>query len=326
MISMTDTLSKLEFYFDSISIKKLHPNSVINFDLYIKAETKFVLYKNRNLVVHGDDLQRLVETGLETLYIHTKDKKNFRTYVEGNLENILKSEHVPIEKKAEALHESAINVVEDIFNNPRSGSSIKRSKEIIGNTVDFIIGTPGAFANLLKIRKHDYYTYTHSVNVCTFLVSLARELGISDKKTLKEVGEGGLLHDLGKSLVPSAIINKQGQLLKSEWELMQKHPDFGTGIAKDTREISPVSLTIIGQHHERMTGTGYPTGVSGGELNVYANMASIVDVYDALTTNRSYSRARSPMEAIQILLQDKKHFNEQILKRFIKMLAVKQDK
>lgn len=322
---MTDTLSKLEFYFNPVDIKKLNPNTVINFDLYIKGDKKFILYKNRNLVVYGEDLQRLRDSGMETLYIHNKDKKNFRTYLEGNLESILKSEHVPIEKKAEALHESAINVVEDVFNNPRSGESIKRSKEIIGHTVDFIIGAPGAFANLLKIRKHDYYTYTHSVNVCTFLVSLAQELGINDENTLKEIGEGGLLHDLGKSLVPSAIINKQGKLLKSEWEMMQKHPEFGTGIAKETRDIAPVSLTIIGQHHERLSGTGYPTGVSGGELNIYANMASIVDVYDALTTNRSYSRARTPMEAIQILLSDKEHFNEQILKRFIKMLAVKQE-
>lgn len=321
---MNDTLSKLEFYFNPVHIKKLNPDTVINFDLYIKGDKKFVLYKNRNLVVHGEDLLRLRETGLETLYIHINDKKNFRTYLEGNVESILKSEAVPIEKKAEALHESAINVIEDVFNNPRSGTAIQRSRQIISHTVDFIIGAPAAFANLLKIRKHDYYTYTHSVNVCTFLVSLAQELGIKDKNTLKDIGEGGLLHDLGKSLVPSAIINKRGKLRKTEWEMMQKHPEFGTVIAKETRDISPVSLTIIGQHHERLSGTGYPHGVRGGELNLFANMASIVDVYDALTTNRSYSQARTPIEAIHILMTDKEHFNEKILKVFIKMLAVRQ--
>jgi putative nucleotidyltransferase with HDIG domain len=318
-----DKLSRLEFYFSPVDIKKIHPNSVISFDLYLKTEKKFVLFKNRNLIVEPDDFKRLQEGMIETLYIHNKDKKNFRNYLEGNLDNILDSENAPIGKKAEALYESAINVIEDVFKNPRSGETIKRSKQIIGHTVDFILSAPESFTNLLKIRKHDYYTYTHSVNVCTFLVSLSQELGIADKKTLLEVGEGGLLHDLGKSKIPSKIINKSGKLTNTEWEVMRKHPEYGVGIAKDTREISPVSLSIIEQHHEKLTGRGYPGGLKGGELDQFANMASIVDVYDALTTNRPYSPARPPMEAAQILLSEKEGFNEKVLLKFIKMLAVK---
>ncbi|MCP5046812.1 MAG: hypothetical protein GY940_06550, partial [bacterium] len=207
---MNDTLSKLDLYFLPINIRKLHPNSKIIFDIYIKTEGKFILYKNRNLVVEIGDVTRLLDSGTDTLYIPRKDKKNFRNYLEGNLEHILNSENASNKRKAEALHESAVNVVEDIFTNPRSGEAIQRSKAIISNTVDFIVGAPESFSNLLKIRKYDYYTYAHSVNVCTFLVSLARELGINDKQTLTEVGEGGLLHDLGKSLVPLSIINKPG--------------------------------------------------------------------------------------------------------------------
>ncbi|MCP5103315.1 MAG: HD domain-containing protein [bacterium] len=316
-----DPQDKLEFYFSPINIKKIHPNSTINFDLYIKSSGKFVLYKNKNLVVQADDLKRLTEHQVETLYIHNNDKKNYKNYLEGNIENFLNSEDVPFGKKAEALYESAINVIEDVFQNPRSGETIKRSKEIISHTVDFILTAPQAFTNLLKIRKHDFYTYTHSVNVCTFLVTLAQEIGVSDKEVLKEVGEGGLLHDLGKSRVPSQIINKKGKLTNTEWEIMRKHPSLGVDIAHDTRDISEVSLTIIGQHHEKLTGGGYPNGLKGSELDQYANMASIVDVYDALTTNRSYSPARTPMEAGHILLQSKDEFNIGILKIFIKMLA-----
>jgi putative nucleotidyltransferase with HDIG domain len=296
---------------------------MINFDLYLKTEKRFVLFKNRNLVVKPDDLNRLQEGMIETLYIHNKDKKNFKNYLEGNLNSLLNSNNVPIRKKAEALYESSINVIEDVFKNPRSGETIKRSRQIIGHTVDFILSTPESFTNLLKIRKHDYYTYTHSVNVCTFLVSLSQEVGITDKKTLLEVGEGGLLHDLGKSKIPSKIINKSGKLTKTEWEVMRKHPEFGVGIAKDTREISPISLSIIEQHHEKLTGRGYPGGLKGGELDQFANMAGIVDVYDALTTNRSYSPARTPMEAVRILLSEKEEFNQKIILKFIKMLAVK---
>jgi putative nucleotidyltransferase with HDIG domain len=316
----------LELYFFPISIKKINPNSVIKFDLYIKTGKKFILYKHRNLKITPDDLERLLDTAAATLFVHKKDKKNYRGYLEENLESLLKSEDVPDRRKAEALHESAINVIQDVFDNPRSGESIKRSKEIIGHTVDFILAAPQSFINLLKIVKHDYYTYTHSVNVCTFLVSLSREIGIHDKRVLKAVGEGGLLHDLGKSKIPSSVINKPGKLLKAEWEFMQKHPVFGMEIAKETREIDDVSLIIIGQHHERPTGKGYPGGLSESELNVYAKMASIVDVYDAITTNRSYSKARTPVEAAQFMLQNKIDFDEKLLKTFIKMLAVKNEK
>ncbi|MCP4213920.1 MAG: HD domain-containing protein [bacterium] len=310
-------------YFVPISLSKLHPNSFINFDLYLETNDNFVLYKGRNLEITMDDIQRLVDNGIETFYIHKKDKKNFKNYQEGNLEEILGSDDVSVEKKAEALYDSAINVIEDVFENPRSGHSIKRSREIVGHTVDFILGLPQAFANLLKLRKHDYYTYTHSVNVCTFLVSLAQELGISEINTLKEIGEGGLLHDLGKSQVPSKLINKRGRLTKTEWEVMQKHPALGVGIARDTRESTGVTLSIIGQHHEKLSGKGYPNGLKGSELNVFANMASIVDVYDAITTNRSYSPAKPPMVAAQILVSNKEDFDEKLLLTFLKMLAVK---
>lgn len=320
-----NTLDRLELYFTPINIEKINPNSVINFDLYIKMGRKFVLYKNRHLLIDREDIGRLLHNAVDTLFIHIKDKKNFRTYLEDNVENLLKSEDVPIQKKAEILHDSAINVVEDIFDNPRSGPAIQRSKQIIGHTVDFILGSPQSFANLLRIRKHDFYTYTHSVNVCTFLVSLARELGISDKKDLKAIGEGGLLHDLGKSMVPSAIINKPGKLVKGEWEVMKKHPTYGVDLARTTREINDISIIIIGQHHEKPGGTGYPGGLKSEELSIFANMASIVDVYDAITTNRPYSTARSPMDAAHFLLENKVEFNEKILLKFIKMLAVKKE-
>lgn len=318
-----DVKSRMEFYYSPLSIKKLQVGTTINFDLFIKTDGNFVLYKNRNLRVTPDDFNRLTDHDVETLYIHNKDKKNYKNYLEGNIEQFLNSEDVPIQRKAEALYESAVNVIEDVFANPRSGETIKRSKEIIGHTVDFILTAPESFSNLLKIRKYDYYTYTHSVNVCTFLVSLSQELGITDKQTLLEVGEGGLLHDLGKSQISPKIINKPGKLNKAEWELMQKHPEIGVEIGKETRDISAVSLSIIGQHHEKRSGKGYPRGLKSGELNRFANMASIVDVYDALTTNRSYSPARTPVQAFKILISEKEEFDEKTLLTFIKMLAVK---
>ncbi len=317
-----DKSERLEAYFTAIDIKKIKGNSMLNFDLYIKNDKNFILYKNRNLVLKFDELQRLYDKNLENFYIHNKDTKNFRSYLETNIGEMLESENIPVQKKAEVLFESAVNVVEDIFNNPRSGEAIQRSKEMVGHTVNFIVSAPNAFVNLMKIRRYDYYTFTHSVNVCTFLVSLAQKFNITDKQTLKEIGEGGLLHDLGKSMISSSIINKNGKLTKAEFDEIKNHPAYGVKIAKETRDITDVSLSIIGQHHEKVTGRGYPKGLQSSELNIFAKMASIVDVYDAITTNRSYSNAKSPMEAAQFLIKIKDEFDNKILMTFIKMLAV----
>lgn len=316
--------TKLDLYFEKINLEKLTPGSIITFDLYIKANNKYVLYKNRNLKISFDDIKRLIEFSKGNIFIHRKDRKNYRDYLEQHIEVILKSESVPVVRKAEALYESTVNVIEDVFENPRSGEVIKRSKSMVNHTVDFILGDKEAFVNLLKIRSHDYYTYTHSVNVCTFLISFAKTQGINDIKTLKEVGEGGLLHDLGKSMVPSEIINKPSKLTNSEWEIMKKHPEYGVEIAKETGLTSEVSLAIIGQHHEKLSGKGYPKGLKGEELNVFARMASIVDVYDAITTNRSYSRARTAIEAAKFLLDHKDEFDEKMIVEFIKMVTIKE--
>jgi len=317
-----DKSERLEAYFTPIDIKKIKGDSVINFDIYIKNDKKFVLYKNRNLKLGYDDVKRLYDNDFKNFYIHNKDVKNFRNYLEMNIGDMLKSEDIPVEKKAEMLFESTVNVVEDIFKNPRSGEAIQRSKEMVGHTVNFIVSAPEAFVNLLKIRRYDYYTFTHSVNVCTFLVSLAQKFGIYDPNVLKEVGEGGLLHDLGKSMISSEIINKNGKLNKAEFEEIRKHPEYGVKIAKETRDITDISLAIIGQHHEKITGRGYPLGLNGSELNIYARMASIVDVYDAITTTRSYSTAKSPVEAVQFLLSHSDEFDKKILTAFVRMLAV----
>lgn len=314
----------VESRYHPVSLAKLTPHSILNFDIFLRADRHYVLYRSRKIIITLDDIRRLVESGVDIVYIHEDDRKNFRDYMERNIETILKAADVPLEKKAEALYESAINVVEDVFANPRSGETIQRSREMVSHTVDFVLTGPAAFANLLKIRAHDFYTYTHSVNVCTFLVTLAQALGVQDKQTLREVGEGGMLHDLGKSRVPAAIINKNGPLDKEEWAVMRLHPQFGVEIARDTRDMSAIGLTIIGQHHEKLNGGGYPRGLQGGDLSVYARMASIVDVYDAVTTNRSYQKARSAVEAAQILLGKGPEFDERILRQFILMLAVKE--
>jgi len=317
---------KNQAQFFPVTLKNISAESTVNFNMYLQVDGRFVLYRNRDLLITRNDINRLLDNKHEIVYVNCDERKEYRDYLERSLPQILESSQISSRRKAEVLYEASVNVISDVFADPRSEVIIKRSKNIVKQTVDFVLKIPDALENLLLIREHDFYTFTHSVNVCAFLIALARENEINDLNTLNEIGEGGLLHDLGKSMVPAAIINKQGPLDHDEWEVMKKHPNLGMQIACETRKISPLSLTIIGQHHEKLNGAGYPDGKKGTALNLYARMASIVDVYDAITTNRSYQQAKTPLEAARIMLKKKDEIDQELLSVFIRMIGKKKEK
>ncbi len=314
---------RYDLYYIPVSLKKFRPDSLVNFNLYMKVKNRLVLYRDKNIVITGKDIENLKANGVESLYIKKEDRKKYREYLEKNLEGILKNPEVELSVKATYLYESAVNVVEDIFKHPKRGEIIKRSKKIVNHTVDFILSGPDAFVNLLQIRAHDYYTFTHSVNVCTFAIALGNKISAFDDKTLRELGVGALLHDLGKSMVDSKIINKPSKLTPAEWEEMKKHPKYGVMLAKESGLVSEQSMLIIGQHHEKYNGTGYPKGLKGKQISLFGRIGTIVDVFDAITTTRSYSKAKEPIEAAKFMLEHKEGFDEKLLFSFIELITVK---
>jgi HD-GYP domain-containing protein (c-di-GMP phosphodiesterase class II) len=137
------------------------------------------------------------------------------------------------------------------------------------------------------------------------------------------VGEGGLLHDLGKSRIPADLLNKHGALDSREWNQIKRHPAEGVEIAEENGEHNEITLTIIGQHHERLSGSGYPRRLTAAQLGQFARMASIADVYDAITTNRPYAKMQTPIEAVRIIQSQPQDLDQEILSHFIRLLAVK---
>jgi len=314
---------RYDLYYMPVDLEKFRPDSLVNFNLYMKVKDNLVLYRNQNIIITADDIETLKANGVKVLYIKKEDRKKYREYMEKNLEGILKNPEVDLKTKATYLYESAVNVVEDIFKHPKRGEIVKRSKRVVNHTVDFILIGPDAFVNLLQIRAHDYYTFTHSVNVCTFAVALGNKIKAFDEKTLRELGVGALLHDLGKSMVDSKIINKPGKLTPAEWAEMKKHPEYGVMLAKESGLVSEQSMLIIGQHHEKYDGAGYPQGLKGHQISLFGRIGTIVDVFDAITTTRSYSPAKEPIEAAKFMLQHKEGFDEKLLLSFIELIAVK---
>jgi putative nucleotidyltransferase with HDIG domain len=221
------------------------------------------------------------------------------------------------------FHE-AHNVVNHLMSDIRLGRQIRIEKmtPVVAHITDSIFRNKDAFISLSRIKKKDEYTFQHSVSVCALLVAFCREMEY-EKDIVMEAGLGGLLHDAGKMMIPDYILNKPGSLSESEFEIMKSHASLGLSILKQTPDTSETVLQIAGQHHERYDGTGYPDKLRADEISQFGQMAAIVDVYDALTSDRIYHNGMEPTAALKKLFEwSKFHFNPLLVQRFIHLLGI----
>ncbi len=162
----------------------------------------------------------------------------------------------------------------------------------------------GDFKSILTgVKSHDNYTYAHSMRVAIFLSLFSRTIGLSvDEQKMLTIG--GLLHDVGKMIIPHLILNKPGKLTPEEFTLMKEHVNASSRILSLSGDIPQGVIIIAEQHHEKIDGSGYPKGLSGNALNKLARMASIVDIFGALTDRRAYKPAMPPEKALSLMVNE----------------------
>lgn len=259
--------------------------------------------RSRGQYLSQVELDGYFRSGFKDVFIERADAPRFTEYIESVLSELQVESPMADEKKVMALRTSAITVMSELFEEP-SPENIQRGIKAVSGFVHMLMSDPKAYKLLLTLSSHDAYTLQHSVGVSTNAIIVAKKIGINDEITLIEIGVGGLLHDLGKTKVGREIINKQGPLTKDEWDDMKKHPLYGYEIIKDNPNIGTHAKLAVLQHHEDANGTGYPIGLSHDQVDLFAKIVTLCDIYNAVTTDRSYSKARAPFDAFQ-LIKDK---------------------
>lgn len=228
------------------------------------------------------------------------------------------------QEHARNLHREANEIVRDLLADVRLGRQIEIEKvePLVTRIVDSIFTRADALLPLARLKQHDSYTFQHSVSVCALMTAFARTLGVS-RETIHEIAVGALLHDVGKARVPDEILNKPGKLTDAEFDRMKSHVVQSKIILQATPGISQIALDVAAQHHERYDGTGYPNKLKGEQISLYGRMGAIVDVYDAITSNRVYHKGVPPTEALRKLLDwSANHFEPRLVKAFIRSVGI----
>lgn len=226
--------------------------------------------------------------------------------------------------RAANIRKQAAGLVRTVMADARLGKAVELDKvgPVVESVTESILRNSGALLGLLRIKNKDDYTFLHSVSVCALLVAFCRSRNM-DEDTIYQAGLGGLLHDTGKALVPDAILNKHGRLTDEEFDIIKRHPRDGYEILAKTSEIGRIPLDITLHHHERRDGSGYPDRQAEGEISELAQMAAIVDVYDAITSDRCYHKGMSAAEALRKIYEwSKHHFNPTLAQEFMRCVGI----
>ncbi len=214
--------------------------------------------------------------------------------------------------------------VVSMFQEARMGKAVnaKDCAPLVEEISNSVMRNPGALISLARLKTADDYTYMHSVAVCALMIALARQLGLDEEQT-RQAGLAGLLHDLGKAMVPNAILNKPGKLTDDEFAEIKKHPEYGHAALLQGTGVPEIALDVCLHHHEKTDGSGYPKGLKAEEISLFAKMGAVCDVYDAITSNRPYKAGWDPAESLRKMAEwAKGHFDEAVFQAFVKSLGI----
>lgn len=301
--------------FFSVSFELVLTGTDLQYDLYINSSSHETREKFVKIFAAGNTLSENDLTDFKTKYFQLYVLESQRDLY---LKSLVRNVNASDTQKTDVIKDSAIVYLDKIFDEDKEFTN-----EVLVETIDGCRESVESMVEVIKdynisevqglignLSFHDFYTYDHSINVSMYSISIYRALKPhATKKELIHAGMGGLLHDLGKIKIPTNILNNPGKLSEEDYSEIKKHPDFGIELIDSHCEYidgeSDIDFNIIKsviyEHHENYNGTGYPNGLKGDNISLYARIVAIADFYDAITTKRSYHQVLTTEDAIQVM-------------------------
>jgi len=295
-------------------------------------------------ITNPKDLTTLMECGIQEIWIDTDkgldidsqdsglSEEESRQNIELKLQQAAASPSKSLSRvsmqdeiaQARKIHSKAKEAVTSMFNETRMGKALQLEEvsTLVDDISSSISRNPEAFLSLSRLKTRDNYTYLHSVAVCALMIALGKQMGL-DQALLKDLGMAGLLHDIGKMMIPEAVLNKPGKLTDDEFTQVKNHPLRGWEILKDAEGVCDMAVDVCLHHHERMDGKGYPDKLAGDGISLFARMGAVCDVYDAITSVRCYKSGWDPADAIRKMAEwQEGHFDKTVFQAFVKTIGI----
>ncbi|QID19297.1 HD-GYP domain-containing protein [Nitrogeniibacter mangrovi] len=330
-------------------IKEIH-SSQLRVGMYLHklgvSWLKHPFVKNAFLIESGDDVRTIREHGIDKVWIDTDRGIDVggdeapapasAPEAPAATDTVVTAPAAVAKPKAPAKQSMQAEVAQarklcnlarrevvSMFNDARMGKVVKTgdAMPLVEEISASVLRNPSALISVARIKTHDQYTYLHSIAVCALMVALARQAGL-DEAMVTEAGIAGLMHDLGKAVMPLEVLNKPGKLTDAEYDIMKTHPEAGWKMLREAGDATAGTLDVALHHHEKVDGTGYPKGLAGEDISLLSRMGAICDVYDAVTSNRPYKAGWCPAESLRRMASWKGHFDERLFKAFVRSVGI----
>lgn len=317
---------KEEQRFRPINLKYLKGEFQESFEIFYKTEAfgtaQFVKLVSAD-PQHQDKARKLIEEkeGTDEFFIKDDDLNKYFKQATAHLRKMIDDPSLSHAEKTEKIYDVSKEIMKDFFEFNASPKVLKSSEEVIEIMDECLSEADADFHAIFEVTSKDYYTYTHSVNVGLYCLAygVKTKMGSND---IRNLGLAGMLHDVGKSKIDPNILNKNGKLTYEEFEVIKSHTSQGQEMLNAMRCYPTCVIQVAGQHHEKYGGHGYPNGLVGEEIAHFARICKVTDVYDALTTNRSYKKALGPFDALNVMRKEMKgEFDLEIFGNFIRFMG-----
>jgi HD-GYP domain-containing protein (c-di-GMP phosphodiesterase class II) len=284
-------------------LQQVSPSTIkrgeIPFDLYAMRKGKLVLFCREGFDITDNHAETLANRS-QNYFIRSDQWTKYVSYAQNHIKDFIEDQSVDPKVRAKALYSMNKEHFKQMLEDPLNDNVKQQSVDLVDNYVRYVISTPSAVSNLFALASLDVYTYSHSLNVCTMSILMAEVLKPGDREQLTDFGMAGIMHDIGKTKIDDAIITKNGKLTDSEFEQIKLHPVYSDEIIRH-HGFSETVREAGRSHHEKVSGGGYPDNLKGSDIPWMGRMLAVVDVYDALTSKRSYKAEMRNVEALKIM-------------------------